>query len=142
MWRSIAAKIGSGSHDCASDGGQPGDGRSGEAGHHGSASGLCFHLLSSFRRAESVRRNDGFGGDLGNWLLLGLAYLILSTAMKLSLPKTKSKGGRPRTDATPVMVRIVPQQLKALDGWRDKQDDAPTRPEAIRRLIEKALGGK
>jgi len=27
-----------------------------------------------------------------------------------------------------------------LDTWIDKQDDAPSRPEAIRRLLAKALG--
>jgi hypothetical protein len=29
-----------------------------------------------------------------------------------------------------------------LDAWIAKQDDAPSRPEAIRRLLAKALGKK
>ena len=39
----------------------------------------------------------------------------------------------------PVMVRITPQMARALDAWRRQTDDLPTRPEAIRRLIEQAL---
>jgi hypothetical protein len=35
---------------------------------------------------------------------------------------------------------LVPDQLDQLDAWRAKQDDAPSRPEAIRRLLAKALG--
>lgn len=47
--------------------------------------------------------------------------------------------GRPPVDATPVLVRLYAEQLKGLDAWIVKQDDAPTRPEAIRRLVEQAL---
>jgi len=39
----------------------------------------------------------------------------------------------------PVMVRLSPEQAKALDDWRRIQDDLPGRPEAIRRLVELAL---
>ena len=51
----------------------------------------------------------------------------------------KSKGGRPRVDATPITVRVPPAQLEAVDAWRATQPDKPTRPEAVRRLVEKAL---
>ena len=37
------------------------------------------------------------------------------------------------------MVRIQPSGLTALDDWINRQDDNPSRPEAIRRLLEKAL---
>lgn len=37
------------------------------------------------------------------------------------------------------MVRLRPDQLTKVDRWREAQDDTPTRPEAIRRLVEKAL---
>jgi hypothetical protein len=36
-------------------------------------------------------------------------------------------------------VRVDPDFLKAVDEWRRKQDDVPTRPEAIRRLVELGL---
>lgn len=47
--------------------------------------------------------------------------------------------GRPVTGAKPVMVRLLPGQLGKLDAWRNAQVDKPTRPEAVRRLIETAL---
>lgn len=37
------------------------------------------------------------------------------------------------------MVRLQPDQLAKVDDWREHQDDKPTRPEAIRRLVEKSL---
>jgi hypothetical protein len=39
-------------------------------------------------------------------------------------------------------VRVDADFLKAVDEWRRKQDDVPTRPEAIRRLVEIALQSK
>jgi DNA-binding XRE family transcriptional regulator len=37
------------------------------------------------------------------------------------------------------MVRLLPSQAAAVDGWKSAQPDHPGRPEAIRRLIEVAL---
>jgi hypothetical protein len=42
----------------------------------------------------------------------------------------------------PVVVRLHKPQIAALDQWIIKQDDRPTRPEAIRRLLERALDKK
>jgi metal-responsive CopG/Arc/MetJ family transcriptional regulator len=39
-------------------------------------------------------------------------------------------------------VRVDADFLKAIDEWRRKQDDVPTRPEAIRRLVELGLKAK
>jgi metal-responsive CopG/Arc/MetJ family transcriptional regulator len=36
-------------------------------------------------------------------------------------------------------VRLKESLLDTIDAWRRRQDDLPTRPEAIRRLIEQAL---
>jgi metal-responsive CopG/Arc/MetJ family transcriptional regulator len=36
-------------------------------------------------------------------------------------------------------VRVDPALIKLIDEWRRKQEDVPTRPEAIRRLVEMAL---
>jgi hypothetical protein len=36
----------------------------------------------------------------------------------------------------PVMVRLSPDQAKALDEWRRQITDLPTRPEVIRRMVE------
>jgi hypothetical protein len=39
-------------------------------------------------------------------------------------------------------VRVDPALLKLIDEWRRKQDDVPTRPEAIRRLVQIGLKAK
>jgi Arc/MetJ-type ribon-helix-helix transcriptional regulator len=61
---------------------------------------------------------------------------------EMTKPATKKSGGRPRVDATPVMVRIPPEQLKRLDKWisSHKGEDV-SRPEAIRRILQTALAG-
>ncbi|WP_409411587.1 ribbon-helix-helix protein, CopG family [Brevundimonas sp.] len=51
----------------------------------------------------------------------------------------KSKRGRPAVDTEPVTVRLPREQLEAIDAYRRSQDDLPSRPEAIRRLVEKGL---
>jgi len=47
--------------------------------------------------------------------------------------------GRPPVGATPVTLRLPPDQLARLDRWIAEQPDAPSRPEAIRRLLDQAL---
>lgn len=44
--------------------------------------------------------------------------------------------------STGVMVKMLPDQLAQVDDWASKQDDAPTRPEAVRRLVAKGLAAK
>jgi hypothetical protein len=39
-------------------------------------------------------------------------------------------------------VRVDPAFLKLIDEWRRKQEDVPTRPEAVRRLVELGLKAK
>ena len=52
----------------------------------------------------------------------------------------KSRGGRPRVDATPITVRVPPDQLAALDAWISAQPDPkPSRPEAIRKALGEHL---
>ena len=60
--------------------------------------------------------------------------------MKLSISKTgRSKGGRPRTNATPVLVRLQPPDLAALDAYVDADPDPMTRPQAIRAILSEWL---
>jgi metal-responsive CopG/Arc/MetJ family transcriptional regulator len=40
------------------------------------------------------------------------------------------------------MVRLPPDQLKALDAWIAKQREHRSRPEAIRQILERALKSK
>ena len=52
----------------------------------------------------------------------------------------KKRGRKPsggRKDA--ILVRMPPDQLEAVDVWASGQPDAPSRPEAIRRLVDIAL---
>lgn len=52
----------------------------------------------------------------------------------------KKPRGRPATGrGETIGVRIQPADLALIDEWRRTQDDLPTRPEAIRRLIELGL---
>jgi hypothetical protein len=52
----------------------------------------------------------------------------------------QKKRGPPATGkGMPIMVRVQPSQLEGLDRWIAQQKNAPTRPEAIRRLIDQAL---
>jgi hypothetical protein len=52
----------------------------------------------------------------------------------------KSKIGRPSADTEAVTLRLSRPMIEAIDQYRRKLDDLPTRPEAIRRLVELALG--
>lgn len=40
-----------------------------------------------------------------------------------------------------IAVRLQPASLDRIDRWRLKQTDAPSRPEAIRRLVSEAFKG-
>jgi hypothetical protein len=65
--------------------------------------------------------------------------------MGKSIRDIEKKGrGRPKSTGlgTGILVRMH-DQLDALDAWIAKQDDPkPTRPEAIRRLVEIGLKAK
>ena len=58
------------------------------------------------------------------------------------MPAKKRKPGRPALSngETPVRALRLPDQLwMAVDRWRRRQKDKPTKPEAIRRLLAFAL---
>lgn len=52
----------------------------------------------------------------------------------------KRPPGRPKGDATAILVRMPRAELERLDGWIAKQRGPVTRPEAIRRLVGLAIG--
>jgi hypothetical protein len=56
------------------------------------------------------------------------------------VPK-KKRGPPPTGQGTQIQVRLQPDPLALLDAWIAKQEDVPSRPEAIRRLVEAALAG-
>lgn len=47
----------------------------------------------------------------------------------------KKKIGRPPTDSEPVMIRMQPAMIAAVDEYRRTLEDLPTRPEVIRRIL-------
>jgi len=46
--------------------------------------------------------------------------------------------GRPATGRDPVTAILLSKKLQTVATWADKQDDKPSRSEAIRRLVELA----
>jgi hypothetical protein len=61
--------------------------------------------------------------------------------MSISSAKKPSKG-RPTKDSEAVNVRFERAALIAIDEWRRSLPDLPSRPEAVRRLVKKAMGSK
>src|ERR1700737_1419472 len=55
----------------------------------------------------------------------------------------RTRRGRPVTMGTGLLIgmRWHPSVLEKIDGWRRRQNDTPSRTEAIRRLVELALAG-
>ncbi|ALC12474.1 hypothetical protein LH20_10980 [Sphingopyxis sp. 113P3] len=51
------------------------------------------------------------------------------------------KMGRPPVDSEAVNVRFERSMLDAIDSFRREQSDLPSRPEAVRRLVERGLNG-
>ncbi|WP_299806643.1 hypothetical protein [Tardiphaga sp.] len=69
-------------------------------------------------------------------LLLGYPEL-----MAKSIQDIPNKRGRPSTGGRRdgVLVRFEDDRLGQIDNWAKQQNDAPSRPEAIRRLVELGL---
>jgi hypothetical protein len=58
----------------------------------------------------------------------------------MAISGAKKSRGRPKVDSEAVNVRFERVPLAALDAWIAAQPDPkPSRPEAIRRLVELAL---
>ncbi|OIQ23720.1 MAG: hypothetical protein BM562_18515 [Alphaproteobacteria bacterium MedPE-SWcel] len=50
-----------------------------------------------------------------------------------------AKMGRPKLDTEPVTIRMDRQMLKAIDDYRRIQEDLPSRPEVVRRVMTEWL---
>jgi hypothetical protein len=72
-------------------------------------------------------------------LLFGYPYF-----MAKSIPGTQKKRGRPKTTGrgTQIGMRWHQPLLGMIDSWAAQQDDKPDRPDAIRRLVERALANE
>lgn len=49
------------------------------------------------------------------------------------------KVGRPSVDSEQLRARMPRDLVERIDAWRGRQEDKPARPEAVRRLVERAL---
>ena len=63
----------------------------------------------------------------------------MSRQSLISKMSKKKPGPAPTGVGTPILVRLQPPDLAAIDEWASEQDDPPSRPEAIRRMIKLAL---
>ncbi|MDT0683576.1 ribbon-helix-helix protein, CopG family [Roseicyclus sp. F158] len=50
-----------------------------------------------------------------------------------------AKMGRPKLDTEPVTIRMDRQMLKAIDDYRRAEEDLPSRPEVVRRVMTEWL---
>jgi len=50
-----------------------------------------------------------------------------------------AKMGRPKLDTEPVNIRMDRQMLQAIDDYRRGQEDLPSRPEVVRRVLAEWL---
>ncbi|WCR21031.1 ribbon-helix-helix protein, CopG family [Paracoccus alcaliphilus] len=48
--------------------------------------------------------------------------------------------GRPRLDTEPITLRLPRTMIETIDDLRRDEADLPTRPEMIRRLLERVIG--
>ena len=53
-----------------------------------------------------------------------------------------AKMGRPKLDTEPVTIRMDRQMLKAIDDYRRVQEDLPSRPEVVRRVMTEWLAAQ
>ena len=84
-----------------------------------------------------VEVRAGRGGEI----FRSARLLCYHGIMKKKTVIPRKKRGPPATGkGAPVVVRMQPPQLRALDGWIAQQPPPfPSRPEAIRRLVEIGL---
>jgi hypothetical protein len=70
-----------------------------------------------------------------------LGIKVLMADQETLIPK--KRGPKPTGQGTPVMVRLQPHQLEALDRWIEAQPEPRlTRPEALRRLADLGLANQ
>ena len=61
--------------------------------------------------------------------------------MAMSISDVTKRRGRPVTTGKgqPITLRLQSELLAAVDNWAASEDDVPSRPEAVRRLIQRGL---
>jgi hypothetical protein len=73
-------------------------------------------------------------------IVAGRQIFLYSIFMAGAISNTEKRTrGRPRVNPTSIHLTLLPDQLAAVDQWIDREADAPSRPKAIRRLVELGL---
>jgi hypothetical protein len=62
-----------------------------------------------------------------------------SRSQNVKILSSGGKMGRPSKDTQAITLRLSADQIRRLDDFRREEADLPNRPEAIRRLLDKAL---
>jgi hypothetical protein len=65
----------------------------------------------------------------------GSRYLLFDFSTSKSQQVIMKKIGRPKSETSAITLRLPDEMIKALDGVRREQEDIPTRPEMIRRIV-------
>ena len=67
----------------------------------------------------------------------------MKNAIRKKIGGKRRGAGRPATGSNPSRTfRLSDEFMASLDAWSARQDDAPSRTEAIRRLVEIGLKAK
>jgi hypothetical protein len=76
--------------------------------------------------------------------IAGQYIFLYSIFMSRPISSTEKRSrGRPKTNPTSIHVTLIPSSLNALDVWITEQENRqPSRPEAIRRLVELGVKAK
>jgi hypothetical protein len=67
------------------------------------------------------------------------ARLLWRYEITMSIDGAKKSKGRPKVDSEAVNVRMEREMIACVDEYRRSQPDLPSRPEAIRRLVDDGL---
>jgi hypothetical protein len=67
---------------------------------------------------------------------------MTSRSQSVKILTSAGRTGRPPKDTQAITLRLSTDQIRRLDDYRREQEDLPNRPEAIRRLLDKALAKK
>jgi hypothetical protein len=76
-----------------------------------------------------------------DYLPPGSLFLYTNITAKTVHKKSRGRPAGVKYGET-IPTRFEPGTIKAIDAWRRKQDDLPSRSEAIRRLVQLSLKAK
>jgi hypothetical protein len=102
--------------------------------------GITLVLLP---RSSLARRHVTGLATLGSATLASRLFSDIPAPWSKAIRDIPKKRGRGRPNTTGrgigILVRLQPGPLNSLDGWANAQKDKPSRPEAIRRLVDLGL---